>query len=107
MKGEKRMNDQNDHEIDTFFEIRKSERKEWEKLRRKEESLNFRRIMRLSKKLCPIDYVKLCYEIQFRLHIDYNHTQKAPYSRYLDTLIGIGKLKKTDDGTVSLGDAQK
>lgn len=101
------MDKQNNPEIGTFFEIRKSERREWEKLRRKEESLNFRRIMRLAQKLCPIDYVKFCYEIQFRLHIDYNHTQKAPYSRYLDTLIGIGKLKKTDDGTVTLGDAYK
>jgi hypothetical protein len=105
MQGENRMNNQNNAEIDTFFEIRKSERKEWQKLQRKEEAQNFRRIMRLAKKLCPIDYVKLCYEIQFRLNINYNHTQKAPYSRYLDTLIGIGKLKKAEDGTVTLGDA--
>jgi len=97
----------NNSESDTFFEIRKSEHKKWEKLRRKEETKNFSRIIRLAKKLCPINYVKLCYEIQFRLHIDYNHTQKAPYSRYLDTLIGIGRLRKTEDGTVTLGDVQK
>lgn len=99
------MQDENNPEPDTFLEMRKRDHQEWEKLRRKEERQYFRRIMRLARKLCPINYVKFCYEIQFRFNINYNHTQKAPYNRYLDTLIGIGKLKKTDDGTVSLGDA--
>ena len=97
------MQDENNSESDTFLEMRKRDHEEWEKLRRKEERQNFRRIMRLARKLCPIDYVKFCYEIQFRLYINYNHSQKAPYSRYLDTLIGIGKLKKTNAGTVTLG----
>ena len=97
------MQDENNSESDTFLEMRKRDHEEWEKFRKKKERQDFRRIMRLARKLCPIDYVKLCYEIQFRLHINYNHTQKAPYSRYLDTLIGIGKLKKTDAGTITLG----
>lgn len=92
------------HESDTFLEMRKRDRKEWQKIRREEERQNFRRITHLAQKLCPIDYVKFCYEIQFRLHINYNHTQKAPYSRYLDTLIGIGNLKKTEDGTLTMAE---
>ena len=95
----------------SVFEIdpkqREQEQTEWEQLQRKIERKKYNRIMRLARKLCPIDYVKFCYEIQFRLHINYNHTTKTPYSRYLDTLIGIGKLGKTEDGTVTLGDAQK
>ena len=80
---------------------------EQEKNHKKIEKQRFNRITQLARKLCPIDYVKLCYEIEYRLNIPYNHTAKAPYSRYLDTLIGIGLLKKAEDGTVTLGDVQK
>lgn len=88
-------------------EQREQEHIEWEKMQRNTEKQKFRRIIRLAKKLCPIDYVKLCYEIEYRLNIPYNHTTKAPYSRYLDTLIGIGRLKKSENGTITLGETQK
>lgn len=62
---------------------------------------NLQKIMELAKKLCPVDYAKLVHAIFIELGINYYQNQKrGVYSKELDSLIGVGKLKLMGDETV-------
>jgi hypothetical protein len=90
------MQDGNNPESEGFFE------QQYQKAERRK----YNRIMRLARSQCPINYEKFARLLKYNYNINYVGTKNLT-NRYVDDLISIGKLKKTDDGTVSLGDAYK
>ena len=62
--------------------------------------------MRLARKQCPINYEKFVRLLKYKYNLNYVGTKNLT-NRYVDDLISIGKLKKSEDGTVTLGGSQK
>jgi hypothetical protein len=99
------MNNQNNPESEGFFDITLKKREDYEsfeEVNRKEERRKYNRIMREARKLCPISYEEFVRLLKYKYNINY-FGSKNPRNRYVDDLISIGKLTKTDGGTVTLG----
>jgi hypothetical protein len=67
---------------------------DWHKRMEKERRDNFRKILQLAEKMCPIEYARLVYTIYINFGLPYHqNTKRGVYNKELDSLIGIGKLK--------------
>lgn len=74
-----------------------------ERHREQERKEELEKIMELAKKLCPVDYKKLVHAIFIEVGTNYSQNLKrGVYSKELDSLIGVGKLKLLADGKVVL-----
>lgn len=74
---------------------------EKERLRERQET--FDKIMLLAKSLCPISYESFAYRLYYELDLKYTvSAKKGVTQKDIDTLIGIGKLHKSEDGKLTL-----
>ena len=63
----------------------------------------FEKIMGIAKRMCPCEHKKLVHAIFIEVGTCYSQNEKRGiYSKELDSLIGVGKLKLLADETVTL-----
>lgn len=97
LQGENKMNNQNNPETYNF---------NFEEVNRKEERRKYNRIMRTARNVCPISYDKFCRLLKYKYNINYFGTKNLT-NRYVDDLISIGKLKKSEDGTLTIAEVKQ
>jgi preprotein translocase subunit Sss1 len=67
---------------------------EWEKRWEKRRKDNLKKILKLAKKPCPVEYVKFVHVIYIELGLGYfQNAKRGIYSKELDSLTAVGKLK--------------
>jgi hypothetical protein len=74
---------------------------DYEEQYRKAERRKYNIIMRSARKQCPIPYEKFVRWLKYRFNINYFGSKNLT-NRYVDDLISIGKLKKAEDGTLTI-----
>ena len=63
----------------------------------------FEKILSIAKRMCPVEYKKLVHAIFIEVGTNYSLNEKrGVYSKELDSLIGVGKLKLSADGKVAI-----
>ena len=68
--------------------------REWQKTCDEQRTGLYKRIMKICKRECPVDYYKLVHILYIELGLRYyNNGKRGDYSRELDSLVVVGKLK--------------